>query len=101
MARPKKEEGTRARDIAPIGIRLPQEVRDGLVREAAINGRSLNQEVLIRLRDSLQGTPPQKHSASVLIAQEPGMTDLTRMLLGAIEKLDPQKQLALLTLLKR
>lgn len=97
------------RDIAPTGVRLPPAVRDALLREATLNGRTLSQEITVRLRDSLTPTPggprATQHHAKELApsygAKHPELTDPQRMLLAVFDTLAPDKQLALLTLLKR
>lgn len=87
------------RDIAPFGLRMQMELKEKLDREAKINGRSLNSEIVDRLRRSISGTG---HSA---VGQESPpyqieMTELERSLLSTLKKLTPEKQLALLSLLK-
>lgn len=97
------------RDIAPTGVRLPPTVRDALLREATLNGRTLSQEITVRLRDSLApaaGLPRSaSHHAKELApsygAKHPELTDPQRMLLAVFDTLAPDKQLALLSLLRR
>ena len=121
MGRPKKPEGTRASDVVATGVRLPIDLREKLEREADINQRSLTQEILTRLRASfdsgelqnrLEATRAiQLHGAmgAVLRAHEPQpmapvaqpLGDSQRLLLSCFAALPPDKQLALLTLLKR
>lgn len=109
MGRPAKPDGERVRDIAPTGVRLPSDMRDQLLRQAAINGRSLGQEITIRLRDSLAPQTAQQQAKSRATAvhtgespapfQNPQPTDSQRMLLALFDSLTPDRQLALLTLL--
>lgn len=40
--------------IKPFGLRLNTELKDVLKEKASNNGRSLNAEIIIRLRDSLE-----------------------------------------------
>ena len=97
------------RDIAPTGVRLPTELRDALLRESALNGRSLSQEITVRLRDSLAhpvatqgpGAAHAKERPPSYGAKHPELTDPQRMVLAVFDTLAPDKQLALLTLLKR
>ncbi|WP_329958725.1 Arc family DNA-binding protein [Pluralibacter gergoviae] len=44
----------KVRDIAPLGIRLPPEVKEKLKEKAREEGRSLNSEVVQRLIKSLK-----------------------------------------------
>lgn len=120
MGRPQKPEGQRASDIAPTGVRLPPELRDALLRESTINRRSLSQEITARLKDSFKpaarasaGAPaaasPQsvydasKGSGSMLMEAQRQMqlSEHERLLLSHFKTLSPEKQLALLTVLKR
>jgi hypothetical protein len=102
MARPSKPAAERVRDMKPTLVRMEEDLRATLARAATINGRSLNMEVVTRLRDSVAGdrrshgyrieeTPPQ-------LAGTP-LSDQQRMLLKRFDKLSPDKQLALMQLL--
>lgn len=109
MARPKKPEGERARDIPPTGIRLPADLREQLERECAINGTSLSSEIVRRLRSTF----PQVVTTGVAVSPTGAVTPLRqevqpaalspsqRSLLQLFSQLPPEKQLALLTLIKR
>lgn len=109
MGRPSKPEGTRIRDIAPTGVRLAPDLRDHLVREAKINNRTLSQEVIHRLqwsrdRDTApfaatRGELREPHAPSAFGPAPLG--DDQRTLLALFKTLAPEKQLALLTLLRR
>lgn len=111
MGRPKKPDGERARDIPPTGIRIPQELRAALEREAQINGRTLSGEILQRLRLSLSGEQAraeQRPSEGTPAGQAPReaapgkpLTDSQRMMLALFEQQPPDKQLAWLTVMKR
>lgn len=107
---PRQEEPVkRARDIAPTGVRLPPDLRDYLVRLATINGRSLSQEITTRLTDSRNAEVHGRPRGGALRAEEPppagalrsDLSDLHRQLLSSFDALTPDRQLALVTLLKR
>lgn len=116
MARPRLPEGERAADIAPTGVRLPPALRDALVREATIHRRSLSQEITQRLQASfarpvkagVAETSPAiydtgKGSGAALLAaaQHAQLNEHERLLLSLFQSLSPEKQLALLTVLRR
>lgn len=96
-------------DIAPTTLRLPPELRDVLVREAAMNGRSLSQEITYRLKASTQAARNKREHGAAVVAEEPRgagfagqmLSDAQRQLLSVFDALTPDRQLALLTLLKR
>jgi hypothetical protein len=118
MAHPEK---IKIRDIPPTGVRLSPELRAGLLREAAINNRTLHGEIVLRLVNSLEGgqtlpdsyatratatvlhttTGPTHHSTS---AQEKSpvdsLSEIDRAMLGVFRRLPPEKQLALLSLFR-
>ncbi len=107
---PSKELQTiRARDVAPTGVRLPPSLRDELMRQASINSRSLSQEITQRLLASLEeAAAPRaaKGPMSLVQTSEPAArylpsTDAHRQLTALFDALTPDKQLALLTLLRR
>ncbi|MCV2349325.1 Arc family DNA-binding protein [Paucibacter sp. Y2R2-4] len=103
-------------DIPPTTLRLPPDLRDQLLREATINGRSLNQEIMIRLKLS---TDPGPGDPGALAMQQElrdlrnqvmhgvespatqKLSDSERMLLVLFATMPPEKQLSLLTLLRR
>lgn len=95
-------------DIAPTTLRLPPDVRSTLMREASINGRSLSQEITRRLISSLQD-PGRGGDLRVVRTGEsppmgspvPPLGDTQRLLLTYFNALPPDKQLALLTVLRR
>lgn len=109
----------KARDIAPTGVRLPPALRDELVRQSTINGRSLSQEITVRLTASLRepgaaahiaptsGTRGELTNALTLGSKEHeeqygrALSEVHRQLNALFDALTPDKQLALLTLLKR
>lgn len=83
---------------------MPEEMRDLLNREANLNGRSLNTEILGRLQHTLE--QQRKVRASGYRVTEPlpeqggARDDLERSMLAMFRKLSPDKQLALLSLFK-
>lgn len=91
--------------MKPTLVRMDEDLRETLSRAAAINGRSLNMEVVIRLRDSVAGdrrSHAHGHRAEEAQPQAPGgavLSDHQRMLIKRFDKLAPDKQLALLQLL--
>lgn len=96
------EQQIKVRDLPPTAVRLSPELRHQLAREAAINGRSLHAEILHRLRQSLD---PDGAAAAANRVGEPRAayaehSDSERALLTLFKRLSPEKQLALLSLLK-
>ena len=94
-------------------LRLPTQLKADLQRHATAQGRKLTQEVVIRLKASLdktteQGIAPSSTNypvhplATVLHTNEPGHanTSLDQAMLKVFRALPVEKQLALLTLLK-
>lgn len=94
-------DGQRVSDIAPTTLRLPPSLRTALQREAAINGRSLSQEITTRLLESVQpahGTATVLHTGEAVPAAPPP-SDAQRRLVVLFNALSPEQQLALLTLI--
>lgn len=96
-----KNEIVKVRDIPPVGIRMPKDLREQLEREARANGRSLNMEIVGRLRRSLEASG----EATQYTARDAGngayqadITDIERQLLAVFRRMPPEKQLALLSL---
>ncbi len=92
----------KVRDLPPTAIRLSPDLRAELLRQAAINGRSMHAEIVQRLKDSIEGT---KGARSAHPAQEerPAYTDLNdvdKSMLTVFRKLPVEKQLALLSLFR-
>lgn len=95
-----------SRDINPFGLRMPPELKQELDREAKLNGRSLNAEIVDRLRRSLErkgqsafvdyGRSPLKKGEE----SRPALTDIETQLLQVFRRMPPEKQLALLSLFK-
>jgi hypothetical protein len=102
------------------GVRLPPDLRDALTREAFIHQRSLTQEILSRLRasfsepevqarvEAMHRLADQGTIAGTLRASErpaggvpAALGESQRLLLTYFNALPPDRQLALLTLLRR
>lgn len=97
-------------DVAPTGVRLPPELRDLLLRESVANNRSLSQEITQRLKASFPKAgdkplrnqvangigEPLHHAAYVSALNSEAINEVSRLM----RQLSPEKQLALLTLLK-
>lgn len=92
---------------------MPDDVRDGVTRAAAVHGRTVTAEINLRLRDSLSnegadGVAPSpgayavRHSPTVATTGEGGqpLSDIERAMLVGLKRLSAEKQLALLTFLK-
>lgn len=92
-----------SRDINPFGLRMPTDLREAIEREARINGRSLNSEIVGRLKGSLltAGKPAVFHTEEDRRGEyNDGLTDIERQLLTIFRRLPVEKQLALLSLFK-
>ncbi len=93
------------RETAPFGVRMPDELKEALQREAKINGRSLNQEIVARLRSSLE-QPVRVPTNGYTVHQggqqgySEGMSDAERQMVAVFRRMPPEKQLALLSLFK-
>lgn len=99
---------------ASILLRLPEELKAALQRQAYSNGRRITAEINIRLRDSLKpqatGIAPlpvsytAAHTPIVHPANDNGpantLTDIDRAMLTIFHQLPPEKQLALLSLFR-
>lgn len=95
----------KVRDIAPFGVRMPSELKELLEREAKINSRSLNSEIVDRLKRGLNRQTMA--SADKYMAPEPAtadyanlLNDVERQFLGVFRRLPAEKQLALLSLFR-
>jgi hypothetical protein len=87
-----------------FGLRMPPELKDRVSREAKINGRSLNAEIVDRLKRSLE-QPIREGEAYTArdmpaagYSNTPDITDIERKLLTVFRRLPVEKQLALLSL---
>jgi hypothetical protein len=95
----------KVRDIAPFGVRMPSDLKETLEREAKINNRSLNSEIVGRLRKSLE---PQAATDDIRYAAEAPssghyaapLSDAERQFLGIFRRMPVEKQLALLSLFR-
>jgi hypothetical protein len=104
MAQPDKNDTT-------LMIRLPTELKDRLQRAAFMNDRKISAEVNLRLRNSLLAD--ESVSARSLSGSGPtvvneqraaylaGLNEAERALLDLIRAMSPEKQGALLTVLRR
>lgn len=97
----------RIRDISPFGLRMPDELKERLVKAMHIAGRrSLNEEINVRLRASLDAPPPYAPMTNGIAEPNNGsnytvpLTDPERQLIAEFKRLTVDKQLALLSLLK-
>ncbi|MDO8778900.1 MAG: hypothetical protein Q7K57_61310 [Burkholderiaceae bacterium] len=97
------------RDISPTAIRLHPDLREKLAREAAINNRSLHAEMVVGLTawvETRKEKPGNVNTQGGYTARESQaswpvpQTDSERALLSLYNRLSPEKQLALLSLLK-
>jgi hypothetical protein len=100
----KQTDKMKVRDIHPFGVRMPSELKERIDREAKINGRSLNTEIVIRLRGSLDEAALSLGKAYVAGQQQAGyaleLNDIERQLLNVFRRMPVDKQLALLSLFK-
>lgn len=89
------------REIPPTGIRIPEDLKKQLVEVARANGRSLNAEVLARLRGSfdkpktLQGVA-ESDPQTYYVPQE--ISEIEKRFLTLFRRWGPEKQLAFLAL---
>jgi hypothetical protein len=97
----------KVRDITPFGLRMPDELKERLVKAMHIAGRrSLNEEINVRLRASLDAPTPYAPMTMGIAEPNNGssytvpITDHERQLLAEFKQLTVDKQLALLSLLK-
>lgn len=103
MLNPPQDGHVKIRDLPPTAIRLNPELRAALLREAAINGRSMHAEIVLRLKNSIEGTRGAQPSAHPAQEERPAYADLTdvdRSMLTVFRKLPVEKQLALLSLFR-
>lgn len=100
-------ERPRVSDIPPTTLRLPPELRARLLRESNANGRSLSREVEIRLQATFRSTAEavdavvRESVAPYAADTPPPLNDAERALVAAFRLLSTEKQLALLTFVKR
>ena len=91
-------------DINPFGLRMPPELKKTLEKEAAINGRSMNAEIVNRLQLSVEQQRNQTPDSYRVAEDSPlpyqARDDHERAMLSLFRRLSPEKQLALLSLFK-
>lgn len=88
-----------SRDINPFGLRMPEDLRTSLEKSARLNHRSLNAELVVRLRKSVEETPilyPEINEGS----EEYTAVDDKKLLTEFIEKMPKKKRSALLKFIK-
>lgn len=92
----------KVRDIAPFGVRMPADLKGTLEREAKINNRSLNSEIVERLQRSLGRPASGTLYAAATAAPDyaNNLSDSERQFLGVFRRLPVEKQLALLALFR-
>lgn len=96
------QDSVRTRDLPAYKLRMPQDLRQQLEKEASISGRTLHTEIIARLKASLA---PTRRRASYALTEPPSPEyiahgDTERALLAVLKRLGPEKQLALLSLFK-
>lgn len=70
-----------SRDIVPLGLRMPAEIRGRIEAAAKANGRSMNAEILQRLTESFRiGVQGGRDSSPVSATNEQLLTELARRL---------------------
>ncbi len=86
---------------------MPADLKAELLRQSQIAGRSLNQELIVRLRASLESAAQGAVQNGYTVAESApssytvaSTTEAERDLLLEFRSLSPHKQLALLALLK-
>lgn len=62
----RKENHERIRDIAPVGLRLPSDLKVRIRAAAKENGRSINAEIVARLKMSFLVDEGRSHSAFIV-----------------------------------
>lgn len=99
---------------ATVLLRLPAELKAALTRQALASGRRITAEINIRLVNSLRETqgraqgpvhhyPGSARANVVHLAEDRRAGDLTELqqaMLAVFDRLEPEKQLALLSLFK-
>lgn len=90
------------RETPQFGLRMPADLREQIEKEAGINGRSINAEIIARLRASLGTENPVLPASPVAMepASEWGMSDSERAMLALFRRWSAEKQLSFLVLFK-
>jgi hypothetical protein len=90
-----------SRDINPFGVRMPPDLKEDLEKQAKSTGRSLNSEIVERLKGSLTagggGNIVEQNKAAYQISHT---SESELQLLAIFRKLPIEKQLALISLFK-
>ena len=89
-------------------LRLPAEIGDQIRKEANLNGRSINSEIISRLQRSIEdqravrvnGYKVAEAGLPPIPPEQLAADDNERAMLAAFRRLSPERQLALLSLLK-
>jgi hypothetical protein len=81
-------------------LRLPEELNAALKKQAELNGRSVNAEIVYRLQQSLSGRGRDASRARQSSAEYDALGDLERAMLQVFRRMGPEKQLALISLFK-
>lgn len=89
---------TMSRDINPFGLRMPAELREHLRESARQNHRSMNAELLLRLKESLELYPIALPEMREARTETDSLTRNQRRLLMVWSALDRPGQVALLNL---
>lgn len=89
-------------DIAPLGVRMPSELKDVLTHAARQNGRSMNAEIVMRLQQSCEEEPEQLMASERLAdySSAHGLTDLEKDLLEVFSALPDAKKYGFIALFK-
>jgi len=76
-----------SRNISPLGVRLPAEVKQALSAQARTNKRSLNAEIVLRLEKSLVEQTPLIMLGDVVAAADLKPEQIQRLSKRLIERL--------------
>ncbi|RKS87336.1 Arc-like DNA binding dprotein [Orbus hercynius] len=74
------------RDIAPFGVRIPNDLKEKLQNFAEINGRSLNAEILYRLDRSVN-----EDTASLMIEHKDLFLEIIKLAQEEFQKEQEEK----------
>jgi Mn-dependent DtxR family transcriptional regulator len=93
-----------SRDINPFGVRMQPDLKEELEKEAKRNGRSLNAEIIDRLKRSLQ-FQTDIVEGGYMVREAPraysdDISEVEKQLLQVFRRLPIEKQLGLISLLK-
>lgn len=65
-----------ASQIAPFGLRMPEDLKDAIAKRAADNGRSMNAEIVQILQDALSESPESLASEAIDRAYFDGLAEM-------------------------